>query len=163
MEVSYKGITIAPTYSYYMTGRTDREKGYVIRIDNPANINNPGIVFLASGIEEADEAYFVINKSRYNIPPLSGSLEEKIQGDSKSQGKAQFYTVTTGDDIVGKFIVPLDPENLLVRESPLVPKQPTATPKPLVCTPELDENKCIRAGGDYRKINDKLSLCFCPD
>jgi len=113
LEIYYQGITIAPTYGYYMSGRTDRVKGYLIRIDDPAKINNPGIVFLASGIEEANEAYFVFNKSRYNIPPLSGSLEEKIQGELKSQGKDQFYTVTNSDDIVGKFVIPLDPEHLL--------------------------------------------------
>ena len=57
----------------------------------------------------------------------------------------------------------LDPENLLVRESPPIPQLPTATPKPLVCTPELAENQCIRAGGEYKAVNDTLSLCFCPD
>jgi hypothetical protein len=113
LENFYQGITIAPTYGYYMSGRTDRVKGYLIRIDNPTGISNPGLVFLASGIEDADGAYFEINKSRYTIPSLSGSHEEKIQGELKSQGKAQFYTVSSGDDIVGKFKVPLDPDNLV--------------------------------------------------
>jgi hypothetical protein len=113
LQIYYQGITIAPPYSYYMSGRTDRVKGYLIRIDDPAKIDNPGLVFLASGIEAAGEAYMEINKSRYDLPPLSGSIEEKIQGELKSQGKAQFYTVTSGDDIVGKFNIPLDPANLV--------------------------------------------------
>jgi hypothetical protein len=113
-ESYYQGITIAPTYAYYMSGRTDRIKGYLVRIDNPKNINNPGLVFLASGIEAVGEAYMEINKSRYDLPPLSGSAEEKIHTELKSQGKAQFYTVTGGDDIVGKFIVPIDPQDLLM-------------------------------------------------
>jgi hypothetical protein len=95
-----------------MSGRTDRIKGYLIRIDTPTGISNPGLVFLASGIEEADEAYLIINNSRYSIPPLTGSTKEKIQAELKSQGKAQFYTVTSGDDIVGKFKVPISPEDL---------------------------------------------------
>ena len=111
-ENYYQGITIAPTYSYYMSGRTDRMKGYLIRINDPAIIKNPGMVFLASGIEGVDEAYLILNNSRYGIPPLLGSTEEKIQAELKSQGKAQFYTVTSGDDIVGKFIVPIDPKDL---------------------------------------------------
>jgi hypothetical protein len=113
LENYYRGVTIAPSYSYYMSGRTDRIKGYLIRIDDPVKINNPGLVFLASGIEEEEEAYLILNNSRYSIPPLSGSMEEKIQGEAKQQGKAQFYAVTSGDDIVGKFVIPLDPENLL--------------------------------------------------
>jgi CSLREA domain-containing protein len=55
----------------------------------------------------------------------------------------------------------LDPDGLFVRESPPIPLKPTKTPIPLICTPELNENKCLKAGGKYIQINDKLWMCYC--
>ena len=43
----YQGITIAPTYSYHLSGRTDRVKGYLIKIDDISILKNPGLVILA--------------------------------------------------------------------------------------------------------------------
>ena len=103
----YTGITVAPSYMYYMTGRTDRITGFVINVDNK-NITNPAIIFLASGIEEKGDAYFIINNKRYEIPPLQGDFENKINVELEARGKAQFYTVNSADDIVGKYIIPID-------------------------------------------------------
>jgi len=101
-----QGITIAPSYSYYMSGRTDRVKGYVIRIDNLKNLRNPGLVFIASGIDYQGEAYVDVNGKKYEIPPLGGMVK-KVGSTAKVQGKAQFYTVSSGDDILGKIVIPL--------------------------------------------------------
>jgi hypothetical protein len=109
----FVGVSVAPSYEYYMTGRTDLLKGYVIRVDNLKNLKSPGLVFLASGIERENEAYLVINETRYDIPPLAGGNQEKIQSDVKSIGKAQFYSVSSGDDIVGKFVIPLKTEEVV--------------------------------------------------
>ncbi len=109
----FHGISVAPSYSYYMTGRTDLLKGYVIRVDNPEKLKSPGLVFLASGIEQENEAYLIINGTRYDIPSLAGAMQKKIDVDLKSQGKAQFYTVNSGDDMVGKFVIPLKETELI--------------------------------------------------
>ena len=60
----YTGITVAPSYMYYMTGRTDRITGFVINVDDD-NISNPAVIFLASGIEAKGDAYFILNNKRY--------------------------------------------------------------------------------------------------
>jgi len=103
----YTGITVAPSYMYYMTGRTDRVTGFVVKVDDK-NIRNPGIMFLASGIEDVGDAYLTINDKRYDIPPLDGDFENKINVELEARGKAQFYTVSSADDIVGKYIIPID-------------------------------------------------------
>ena len=109
----YVGVSVAPSYAYYMTGRTDLLKSYVIRVDKPMELKSPGLMLLASGIEVSGEAYLLLNGNRYDLPALKGGTEEKIDVDLKSQGKAQFYTVNTGDDIVGKFVIPIKPAELI--------------------------------------------------
>lgn len=104
---SYTGITVAPSYMYYMTGRTDKVNGFVVKVDD-TNISNPAIIFLASGIEAEGDAYLTINDKRYSIPPLDGEFENKINVELEAKGKAQFYTVNSADDIVGKFSIPID-------------------------------------------------------
>ncbi|MGB5846978.1 MAG: hypothetical protein WBH40_00735, partial [Ignavibacteriaceae bacterium] len=103
----YTGITIAPSYSYHMTGRTDRITGFVVNVDEP-NISNPGLIFLASGIETNGDAYLTVNNKRYEIPPLEGEFKNKIDVELEAKGKAQFYSVNSADDIVGKYIIPID-------------------------------------------------------
>ncbi|MFO7447667.1 MAG: hypothetical protein R6W90_14975, partial [Ignavibacteriaceae bacterium] len=107
----YKGVTIAPSYMYYMTGRTDRITGYVVNVDNK-NIPDPAVIFLASGIEAEGDAYFTINNKIYEIPPLAGDFENKIDVELEARGKSGFYTVNSADDIVGKYIIPIDPDIL---------------------------------------------------
>ncbi|MHA2101144.1 MAG: hypothetical protein ACW99A_20950, partial [Candidatus Kariarchaeaceae archaeon] len=107
----YIGVTIAPSYSYHMTGRTDRITGFVVNVDDP-NISNPGLIFLASGIETNGDAYLTVNDKRYEIPPLEGEFKNKIDVELEARGKAQFYSVNSADDIVGKYIIPIDGKNL---------------------------------------------------
>jgi len=104
---TYTGITIAPSYSYHMTGRTDRVIGFVVDVADK-NISNPALIFLASGIEAEGDAYLTVNDKRYEIPPLKGDFENKIDVELEAKGKAQFYTVNSADDIVGKYIIPID-------------------------------------------------------
>ncbi|MFZ1289898.1 MAG: hypothetical protein WAR79_07400 [Melioribacteraceae bacterium] len=107
----YTGVTVSPSYSYYMTGRTDWMNGFVVNVVDK-NISNPGLIFLASGIEAKGDAYITINEVRYEIPPLSGEFENKIDVELEAKGKAQFYTVNSADDIVGKYVIPVDPKIL---------------------------------------------------
>lgn len=103
----YTGVTVAPSYMYYMTGRTDRITGFVVNLDDK-NISAPGVIFLASGIETKGDAYLTVNEKRYEIPPLEGDFENKINVELEAKGKAQFYSVNSADDIVGKYIIPID-------------------------------------------------------
>lgn len=104
---AYTGITVAPSYMYYMTGRTDRVTGFVVNVEDKT-IPNPGLIFLASGIEFEGDAYLTVNDKRYEIPPLEGEFENRINIELEAKGKAQFYTVNSADDIVGKYIIPID-------------------------------------------------------
>jgi hypothetical protein len=88
----------------------DRVKGYVVRIDQPQSMQNPALLFLASGIENTEEGYVTVNNTSYKIPALEGGMSGEMGGTG---GKAQFYTVTSSDDIVGKIIIPLKPGDLV--------------------------------------------------
>lgn len=77
-EIIYQGITIAPSYSYYLSGRTDRVRGYIIRIDNVKSLKKPGLVLLANELDLEGEAYVVINDNSYDIPEVPGGLLGKI-------------------------------------------------------------------------------------
>jgi gamma-glutamylcyclotransferase (GGCT)/AIG2-like uncharacterized protein YtfP len=46
-NVSYQGYVVAPSYAYEMTGRKDRVKGYVMRVDKADELKSPGLVILA--------------------------------------------------------------------------------------------------------------------
>jgi len=111
-EIYFQAITVAPSYSYYLAGRTDRVKGYVVQISQPQSMKNPALVFLASGIESVDEGYVTINGVTYKIPALDGGITGQVDTNVGARGKAQFYTVTSNDDIVGKIVIPIKPDDL---------------------------------------------------
>lgn len=73
----YQGITVSPSYSYHLSGRTNRVKGHIVKIDNIVRLKNPGLVLLAEGLDK-DGAYVNVNKNRYDIPPIVGGLLGKI-------------------------------------------------------------------------------------
>ena len=73
----YQGITVSPSYSYHLSGRTNRVKGYIVKIDNIVRLKNPGLVLLAEGLDK-DGAYVNVNENRYDIPPIVGGLLGKI-------------------------------------------------------------------------------------
>ncbi len=108
----YQGITVPPSYSYHLSGRMDRVKGYLIKIDEKTNVVNPGLVILASGIDEG-EGYAIVNGARYDIPGLLGNLSVSIDKSEKNApGKEGWYSYSSGDDIIGKMVVPIKLENL---------------------------------------------------
>ena len=112
VESYYQGITIAPTYSYHLSGRTDRVKGYLVKIENINSLVNPGLVILASGIDQG-EGYTIVNGAKYDIPGLAGSLISSIDKNEKNvPGKEGWYSYSSGDDIIGKMVIPLGQGNL---------------------------------------------------
>ena len=104
----YQGITVPATYSYHLAGRKDRVRGYVIKIDNARRVNKPGLVFLASGIDE-NEGYVEVNGNKYSLPALLGALSKQSDKSEKNvEGKEGWYSYSSGDDIIGKIVIPLD-------------------------------------------------------
>src|SRR5512146_1982184 len=49
-NIFYQAYVVAPSYEYELSGRKDRVKGYVVRLDAPAQLTSPGLVILVSGI-----------------------------------------------------------------------------------------------------------------
>jgi hypothetical protein len=110
----YRGVSISPSYSYHMSGRTDWVKGYLIKIDKLEGLSNPGLVFLASGIEAPGEALLKVNGKDYTVPPLEGDFSGKPKAPTaEAAGKSGFYAhERTGDDLVAKIVIPLKPADL---------------------------------------------------
>ncbi len=113
-QSAYQGVTVSPSYSYHMSGRTDWVKGYLIRIDNPQAVRNPGLVFLASGIDHPGEAILKVNGKTYSVPPLEGDFSGRSKTTAnETEGKSGFYAnERTGDDLVAKIVVPLQASDL---------------------------------------------------
>ncbi|HSB17726.1 MAG TPA: hypothetical protein VLE22_24975 [Bryobacteraceae bacterium] len=111
---AYRGVTVSPSYSYHMSGRTDWIKGYFVRIDDPQAIRNPGLVFLASGIDHAGEALLKVNGKDYDVPPLEGDFSGRAKPTAnEASGKSGFYAYERGgDDVVAKIVVPLKASDL---------------------------------------------------
>jgi hypothetical protein len=111
-QSSYQGLTVAAPYSYHLSGRTDRIRGYVVKIDDTRQLTAPGLVFLASGLAQG-EGYVEINGERFDLPAITGELSAPSTKDGKNvPGKEGWYSFSSGDDIVGKLEVPL-PKELL--------------------------------------------------
>ena len=103
---------IAPSYEYELSGRKDRVKGYVIRVDAPEQLISPGLVVLVSGVGP-DEGYVNVNGHRYDLPPLMGEMAGPARNTEKNQvGKEGWYSFSSGDDIIGKVVVPVSPAHL---------------------------------------------------
>lgn len=109
----YPGVTVDASYSYYMSGRTDRVKGFLIRVDNARALNNPGLVFLASGIDYRGKALLKFNGTDYSVPALEGDFSGKVKaGKAEAAGKTGFYAWEHTGDVVAKMVIPLHASDL---------------------------------------------------
>lgn len=108
----YQAYVVAPSYEYELSGRKDRVKGYVVRLDAPAQLTSPGLVILVSGIAPG-EGYVTVNGHKYDLPGLMGEAGGPTRDTGKNQpGKEGWYSFTSGDDITGEIVVPLSPSHL---------------------------------------------------
>lgn len=108
----YQGYVVAPSYEYELSGRSDRVKGYVVRVDEPQRLNSPGLVVLVSGIAPG-EGYVTVNSHNYDLPGLMGEATGPARDTGKNQpGKEGWYSFSSGDDIAGKIVIPLSPTHL---------------------------------------------------
>ncbi|HET8666541.1 MAG TPA: hypothetical protein VFM10_01095 [Terriglobales bacterium] len=108
----YQAYVVAPSYDYELSGRKDRVKGYVVRLDAPERLTSPGLVILVSGVAPG-EGHATVNGQRYNIPGQMGAATGTARDTEKNQpGKEGWYSFTSGDEIVAKIVIPVDPGHL---------------------------------------------------
>jgi hypothetical protein len=111
-KVFYHAYVVAPSYSYELSGRKDRVKGYVIKVEAPEQLTSPGLVLLASGIAPG-QGYVTVNGHAYDLPGLMGETVGPARSTEKNQpGKEGWYSFSSGDDIIGKVVIPLTPTHL---------------------------------------------------
>jgi hypothetical protein len=109
---SHKAYVVAPSYDYEMSGRTDRVKGYVIIVDVPEQLTSPGLVVLVSGVAPG-QGHVTANGHAYDLPGLMGEGGAPSRSTEKNQpGKEGWYSYSSGDDIIGKVVIPLTPTHL---------------------------------------------------
>jgi len=105
----YPAVTVPPSYAYHLSGRSDRIHGYVVKIDDPAMVSTPGLVVLASGLD-AHEGTVEVNGRLYPLPGLLGAAgPQSDKSEKNAEGKEGWYSFSSGDDIIGKVVIPLDP------------------------------------------------------
>lgn len=110
--ISVQGITVPASYSYHLAGRTDRIHGYVMKIDDASRVSNPGLVVLASGLDQ-NEGTVDVNGNKFALPSMMGGLSKQTEKSEKNaEGKEGWYSFSSGDDIIGKIVIPLDKEFL---------------------------------------------------
>jgi len=111
----YRAVTVEAPYSYHMAGGKNWVHGFAVRIDDPQSLSRPGLVFLASGIERADQAILKVNGNEYAVPPqdVDFSGTAKAPENQEGGGKASFYADERGGaDVISKIVVVLKPEHL---------------------------------------------------
>ena len=108
----YQAYVVAPSYDYELSGRKDRVKGYVIKVDSLEQLASPGLVVLVSGLEPG-EGHVSVNGHSYDLPGLMGETAGPARDTEKNQpGKEGWYSFSSGDDIIGKVVIPLTPAHL---------------------------------------------------
>ena len=108
----YQAYVVAPSYEYELSGRKDRVKGYVVRLDAPERLTSPGLVILVSGVGPG-EGYATVNGHKYDLPGQMGEATRPGPDTGKNQpGKEGWYSFTSGDDITAKIVIPLSPTHL---------------------------------------------------
>ncbi len=108
----HQGYVVAASYEYELSGRTDRVKGYVIKLDAPQQLPSPGLAVLVSGLAPG-EGYVTVNGHKYALPGLMGEASGPTRSTEKNQpGKEGWYSYSSGDDIIGKIVVPVPASQL---------------------------------------------------
>ncbi len=109
----HQGYVVAASYEYELSGRTDRVKGYVVKLDAPERVPSPGLLVLVSGLAPG-EGYVTVNGHKYDLPGLLGEATGPVRDTEKNQpGKEGWYSYSSGDDIVGKLVIPVTPAHLV--------------------------------------------------
>ena len=108
MPAFYQAYSVAPSYDYELSGRKDRVAGYVVRVDSLETLPSPGLVILVSGIAPG-EGYAMVNGHKYDLPGQMGQTTALARDTAKNQpGKEGWYSYSSGDDMGGKVVIPLD-------------------------------------------------------
>jgi hypothetical protein len=114
--VVYKGVTTEASYAYHLAGGKNWVHGFAINVDNAKAMQNPGLVFLASGIDAAGQAQLKFNGKDYTVPPQDVDFSNRSKAEAKPEsggGKASFYADERGGaDVLSKIVIPLKPEDV---------------------------------------------------
>ena len=107
-------------YYQCITDRDSSEglKAYVVEIGNPEGMKNPGLVFLARGVNKG-EAFVLVNGNRYDIPALLDYASE-IASPGEQSGKEGWYTAVSSNELLGKIVLPISLKHLKTGENRVV-------------------------------------------
>jgi hypothetical protein len=111
-RVVYPGVTVAASYGYNISGRTDRVKGFLVKIDDPQALRNPGLVFLAAGIGPAGQALLRVNGNDYTVPPMEGDFSGRARAPARPTRRGGGGGAPSGEDLIAKIVIPLKPGDL---------------------------------------------------
>ena len=78
----YEAYVVVPSYDYELSGRKDRVKGYVIKVDALERLTSPGLVVLVSGIAPG-AGHVTVNGHAYEIPGLIGKTSGPARNTEK--------------------------------------------------------------------------------
>ena len=103
----YQCITVPPSYAYHLSGRSDRVHGYVVKLPEAGRLGHAGLAVLASGID-GGEGYVTVNGDSIRLPAIWGSAgSQSDKSEKNAEGKEGWYSFSSGDDIIGKIVIPL--------------------------------------------------------
>jgi len=108
------GCEKARTVYYQCLSEQDAAEGvkvYVVTIPEEGSLTNPGLVFLARGLDEK-EGYVLVNGNRYDLPALPGSAPQEKEVTTQQSGKEGWYTSNGSDELLGKIVLPLSLEHI---------------------------------------------------
>jgi hypothetical protein len=115
-KIAYKGVTTEASYAYHQAGGKNWVHGFAIKVDNAKALSNPGLVFLASGIQSSGQALLKFNGKDYTVPAQDVDFSNRTKAAAKpeiSGGKASFYADERGGaDVISKIVIPLKAEDL---------------------------------------------------
>ena len=101
----YPGVTVSASYAYDISGRTDRIKGFLIKVGDPQTLKNPGLVILATGIGSPGQALLKFNGKDYAVPSMEGDFSGR-DGAARPARSGSAADVA-GEDVIAKIVIPL--------------------------------------------------------
>jgi len=99
---------VSTKYYQCITDRniSDVIKAYTVEIDDPENIDNPGLIILVKGVDD-NEGYVLVNGNRYTFPGLPDGSSKLVPDENLQAGKEGWYSSKGSDELTGKVIIPL--------------------------------------------------------
>jgi hypothetical protein len=110
----YPGVTVSASYAYDISGRTDRIKGFLIKVGDPQTLKNPGLVILATGIGSPGQALLKFNGKDYAVPSMEGDFSGR-DGAARPARSGSAADVA-GEEVIAKIVIPLKAADVVKTE-----------------------------------------------